>query len=146
MKALFGIVFLSFGIVATPVGFANWQDWSVWDKMKVEQYLVRGKVKAIAVDEINDQLVVKIKTIDADGLANQEVVKICTGGIQSLHNQHKPNPQLDLIRTALATGQVIELSYHSNYDRCINTVTYVAPESSKKAQTSSAPVHKIKEI
>lgn len=99
--------------------WASWQDWSVWQKNQAVENIVVGKVKTIAMDDSTDRLMIKIKKQNG----SVEVVHVCHEGVQSARNQIHGSPKLDLLKSAMARGQVVQLSYASAYDRCIRSVS-----------------------
>lgn len=103
---------------SSPIVYANWQGWSVWKTSQAAENAIYGKVKTIAIDDESDQLIVKIRK--ADG--SIEVAKVCHEGVQSSKNQVHGSPKLEVLKTAMATGDLVSLSFASNYDRCIHNV------------------------
>lgn len=118
--------------VSGPSVFANWQDWTVWASNQASENSIIGTVKTIALNHEQDRLVAKIQ------LASGEVEKvlICEGNIQSARNQADVTvgmPVLTTLQNAMANGQQVQLNYASAFDRCIQSVSVVAPAAKTTA-------------
>lgn len=137
MKIMLATLFAVLG--SSPFVFANWQDWSVWKSNQVAENSIIGKVKTIATDEESDRIIVKVKA--ADG--SIQVATLCDEGVQSARNHVGVSPKQALLSDAMANGAQVQLSYPSQFDRCIQDVKVNAPEASSPIQKASAQTQQI---
>ena len=122
-------------VALSATAFADWKSWTVWQKAHNQQHSIEGKVKTIAVDESTDRLIVKVEK--ANG--SIEVVHICHEGVQSARHQNQVfgSPKQSLLKSAMSRGQKVQLSYGSNFDRCIESVSILSKDNPSGIQEAS---------
>lgn len=133
MQAILKISAVCLMLLSSSIVWASWQDWSVWQKSQARQHTLTGQIKTIALDESSDRLIVKIKKNNG----KIAVVHICHEGVQSAKHQMFGSPKLSLLKSAMSRGQLVQLNYGSNFDRCIQSVSILSPKNPSGIQEAS---------
>ena len=124
-----GIMTKQIGLLAIVlVGFLtgqSWADWSgptIWEANKAKANQIEGRIKAIMVNEDQNQILVSLEP--ADGPQHVQTIKVCNQDFGSDVRNFQQSEKMALLRQAFSRGDKVRVSYGSAFDRCLSSISY----------------------